>query len=414
MAISEEQTLSERTVAASRAFGPRTGFAAHTALHILKRVVGGSLRITLPDGQVLVFGKSGGMNADIQFHRERVFRRLLLGADLAFAESYMDGDWSTSNLTKLLQLLQRNEEAMGHHKIMAGWLRVLLRLQHSLNRNSRKGSRRNIARHYDLGNTFYGQWLDETMTYSAALFAGPHDRDLEQAQRRKNETIARMAELEPGSRVLEVGCGWGGFAVHAARRHGAHVKGITLSREQCDFATKRISEMALSDRVEISLTDYRESRGRYDALVSIEMFEAVGAQYWDRYFATVKTRLKAGGCAVVQTITIADDRFETYKRGTDFIQKYIFPGGLLPSAAEFRRLCRRHGLTVEAEHFFGLGYARTLNLWQEAFQEAWPRIRSQGYDARFKRMWEYYLSYCEAGFREKIVDVGLFKIRLSN
>ena len=411
MAISEEHLLPEAAVRTPRSLPPASGLAAQTVLHLLKRAVAGSLRVTLPDGKVLVFGQPGGIDADIQFHRARVFRRLLLGADLAFAESYMGGDWTTSDLTSLLLLLQRNEDSLGHHKMMAGWLRLLLRFQHRLNGNSRRGSRRNIAHHYDLGNAFYEQWLDETMTYSAALFAGPRDQDLAAAQHRKNEAIARMAELKPGSKVLEVGCGWGGFAAHAAKHHGASVKGITLSREQCAYATERIKRLSLSDRVEISLTDYREVPGRYDAVVSIEMFEAVGERYWDRYFQMLKQRLREGGCAVIQTITIADERFEAYRRGTDFIQKHVFPGGLLPSAAEFRRLCKAHGLEIEAERFFGQDYGKTLKLWQEAFQKAWPAIQMQGYDTRFKRMWEYYLSYCEAGFRETIVDVGLFKLR---
>ena len=323
----------------------------------------------------------------------------------------MDGEWTTTDLTALLRLMQRNEGAMGHHKMMAGWLRLLSRVQHRLNGNTKRGSRRNIAHHYDLGNAFYETWLDETMTYSAALFDGAEDRDLVAAQNRKNEAIAEMAEIKPGQEVLEVGCGWGGFAAHAAKERGAKVRGITLSREQRAYAIKRMASLSLSDKVEIGLTDYREATGQYDAIVSIEMFEAVGEKYWDRYFTMLRESLKPGACAVIQSITIEDERFDAYKRNADFIQKYIFPGGLLPSPAEFRRMSNAHGFQIEAEMFFGPDYGTTLSLWQRSFQAAWPDIRAQGYDTRFKRMWEYYLSYCEAGFRESIVDVGLFKLR---
>ncbi len=411
MSLSEEHSLPERAASASPVLSSGLGMAGHTVFSILRRVVAGSLRITLPNGNVVVFGEAGGIHADIQFHSPEVFRRLLFGADLAFAESYMDGDWSTSNMTALLCLMQRNEETMGHHRMMSGWLRALLRLRHRLNRNSKRGSRRNIAHHYDLGNAFYRLWLDPTMTYSAALFDGAGDLELEAAQNRKYETIARMAELRQGSEVLEIGCGWGGFATNAAARHGARVTGITLSSEQRSFAVESVAQKGLADSIDIRLIDYRDVSGRFDALVSIEMFEAVGERYWDRYFTTVRKRLKPGGCAVIQTITIADERFANYRRSPDFIQKYIFPGGLLPSKEEFRRLSREHRLSIEEEHFFGQDYAKTLMIWQQRFQSAWPRIRQQGYDTRFKRMWEYYLSYCEAGFSESIVDVGLFKIR---
>ncbi|MDJ0610550.1 MAG: cyclopropane-fatty-acyl-phospholipid synthase family protein [Kiloniellales bacterium] len=411
MSISEEHSLPDGAVSASPVLTSGLGMAGHTVLSILRRVVAGSLRITLPNGTVAVFGEAGGIDADIQFYNPDVFRRLLFGADLAFAESYMDGDWSTSDMTALLRLMQRNESTMGHHRMMSAWLRAFLRLRHKLNRNSKRGSRRNIAHHYDLGNAFYQLWLDPTMTYSAALFAGEEDEELETAQSRKYETIAEMAGLREGMEVLEVGCGWGGFATHAAARHGARVTGITLSSEQRSYAVASIAQKGLADSVDIRLVDYRDVSGRFDALVSIEMFEAVGERYWDRYFATVRKRLKPGGCAVIQTITIADERFADYRRSPDFIQKYIFPGGLLPSKAEFRRVSREHRLDIEEELFFGQDYAKTLMLWQKKFQSAWPRIRQQGYDPRFKRMWEYYLSYCEAGFSESIVDVGLFKIR---
>ena len=272
------------------------------------------------------------------------------------------------------------------------------------NRNSKTGSRRNIARHYDLGNAFYREWLDPTMTYSSAAF-GHETETLEAAQARKYDLLLDRLDARPGDKVLEIGCGWGGFAEHAARTRGCKVTGITISRAQHDFARERIQRQGLNEQVEIRLQDYRDTRERFDRIASIEMFEAVGESYWPIFFETLRDRLVEGGRAAMQVITIADRHFDYYRGRPDFIQRYIFPGGMLPSPRAFTQESERAGLTVERMEGFGPCYARTLAEWNRRFQGAWHRLEPLGYDARFKRMWEYYLAYCEAGFRAGTIDV---------
>jgi len=375
----------------------------------------GRLTVVLPDGGSLILGETGphkgkgGPQACLQLSSYKPLSKLFLKGELAFAQSYLEGEWDSPDVTALFDLVLMNEEQLGG-KIMGRWLsRTLYRLRHLLNRNSKSGSRRNIAYHYDLGNDFFQQWLDPSMTYSSALFATGQE-SLEEAQHAKYHAIADLLDLKPTDHVLEIGCGWGGFSTVAARDYGARIHGLTLSQEQLAYAENRYQAAGLAERATASYTDYRDSEGEYDKIASIEMFEAVGEDHWDSYFQTVFNRLKPGGIAVLQVITIENKRFAAYRKSTDFIQRYIFPGGFLPSPRALEDSVQRNGLNLAESHFFGDSYARTCALWQKHFQHAWPDIAPLGYDAPFKRMWEYYLSYCEAGFKAGTINVGFFKI----
>ncbi|MBO6784522.1 MAG: class I SAM-dependent methyltransferase, partial [Alphaproteobacteria bacterium] len=283
------------------------------------------------------------------------------------------------------------------------------RLYHRRRANTRAGSRRNIAAHYDLGNSFYARWLDPTMTYSSACFETPSE-SLETAQTRKFDRLADQLDLQHGDRVLEIGCGWGGFAIHAARTRGCHVTALTVSPSQAEWARKRIAEAGLDERIEVRLQDYRDVDGSFDKIASIEMFEAVGEKYWPTFFGVVADRLRAGGRAALQVITIAESRFESYRRNPDFIQMRVFPGGMLPSDDVFAAAARAAGLRVSDRDMFGRDYAETLRRWAEAFEGAWGDIVEMGFDERFRRLWRYYLSYCEAGFRAGNISVGQFRL----
>jgi cyclopropane-fatty-acyl-phospholipid synthase len=374
----------------------------------LARIEHGSLILVAPGETVLRFGRAGSEPAvTIAVHDPGVARRLIFGGTIGFAEAYMDEQWDSPDLVALVQLAIANERALGIDDASSILTQIVERARHALRRNSRRGSERNIAYHYDLGNAFYGAWLDAGMTYSSAMFAAD-DEPLEAAQQRKYDQVAGLLELAPGQSLLEIGCGWGGFAELAARAHGCRVTGLTLSREQRDHARERLRRLALS--AEIRLQDYRDVAGRFDRIASIEMVEAVGEKQWPRYFGRLRELLAPGGIAVLQAITIADARFESYRRCPDFIQRYIFPGGMLPSPSILRRVTAEAGLRLVEGPRFGLSYARTLALWQARFQQAWPRIAAVGFDRRFKRMWEYYLAYCEAGFRAGTLDVGLYRL----
>jgi cyclopropane-fatty-acyl-phospholipid synthase len=305
---------------------------------------------------------------------------------------------------QLLLLGALNEQAIEQAIHGRWWATLAYRLRHWLRPNTRAGSRRNVHAHYDLGNDFYRLWLDGTMTYSSALFGGDLSLGLEQAQSAKYARILHELGAQPGEHILEVGCGWGGFAEHAARA-GCRVTGITVSQAQLGYAQARIAAAGLADRVELKLLDYRDLEGRFDHVASIEMFEAVGERYWPVYFGTLRERLKPGGRAVVQTITIAESKFERYRTGTDFIQQYIFPGGMLPSPQRFRAEAAAQGLAVAGMHAFGADYAETLRRWHRHFDEVAARVEAQGFDERFMRTWRFYLAYCEAGFRARATDV---------
>ncbi len=380
---------------------------------LLARLAIGRLTVVLPDGRQATFeGREPGPSATVRLRSTGVVRRFMLGGDLGFAEAFIDGAADSPDLPALIELFCRNKAAIEHHTRAHPLAKLLRRALHLLNRNSRSGSRRNIRFHYDLGNAFYERWLDPSMTYSSALFDGEH-QDLQAAQEAKYRRMAQDLELKPGDRVLEIGCGWGGFAEVAARDYGAHVHGITLSTEQLAYARERAAKAGLSDRMTFDLRDYRDVEGRYDAIASIEMFEAVGESYWPTFFSSVADRLNPGGRAALQIITIDAASFDDYRRHPDFIQRYIFPGGMLPTREHVLDHAGRAGLSHRDEQAFGLDYARTLAEWRDRFLAAWPEIEALGFDDRFRRMWLYYLAYCEGGFRSGNIDVRHFAFQRS-
>lgn len=377
----------------------------HLLRAVVRRVRAGTLRLTMDDGSELVAsGPARGPSARLDIHRARVLRRLLGGGVVGLLESYVDGDWDSPDLATLLELGARNQAAVGRVAEGLAVSRWLRRLAHARRRNHRRGSRRNVACHYDLGNDFYGLWLDPGMTYSGALFASPEE-PLESAQQRKHGRLLELLRLRPEHHLLEIGCGWGGFALHAARQTGCRVTGITLSREQLAAARSRAARAGLAHRVHFELRDYRDLSGTWDRIVSIEMFEAVGERYWPGFFATLRRCLADGGRAVMQVITIDDAVFPAYRRDADFIQRHIFPGGMLPSVRVFRAHAGRAGLATEHTEFHGADYARTLALWARRFAAAAPQVLALGHEQRFQRMWQAYLAYCEAGFRIGRVDL---------
>ncbi|MDI1280750.1 MAG: cyclopropane-fatty-acyl-phospholipid synthase [Brevundimonas sp.] len=366
----------------------------------------GRLSVQLPNGEVhQLDGARPGPSAILDVRDYRFARRVLASGDIGFAEGHMAGEWETPHLAVLLESIAANYDHI--RQVVDGnpVMRLINGLSHRRRRNSRSGSRKNIHAHYDLGNAFYAAWLDSTMTYSSARFAAPDD-GLDTAQTRKYAALARMMDLKPGQTVLEIGCGWGGFAEYAAREIGAHVTGVTISQEQHDFARQRLFEAGLADRTDIRMLDYRDVEGRFDRVASIEMFEAVGKEYWPAYFDKIREVLVPGGRAGLQIITIQDALFEDYNSRTDFIQKYVFPGGMLPSEDRLRPVIEQSGLAWQAVERFGKDYADTLALWDQRFQAAWPDIRRMGsFDERFRRLWRFYLAYCEAGFRSGRTDV---------
>ena len=385
--------------------------AVLTVSRLLRRLAVGRLEVRWPDGSESVFSGADddGPSGCLTIRDVRALRRLIRGGDLGFAEAFLDGQWDTPDLVALLELGSRNQHCW-QAALRGSWpARFANRLYHRLRRNTRLGSRRNIAAHYDLGNEFYARWLDSGMSYSSALYGTP-DEAMAQAQTNKYQRIAELAGLSPEHRVLEIGCGWGGFMEHAAARVGCRVEGITLSREQLEYANRRMVEAGLNERAAASLTDYRDTAGSYDAIVSIEMLEAVGESHWPTYFRTLRDRLKPGGNAVLQVITLAPERFENYRNEVDFIQRHVFPGGMLPTPEALRREARRAGLVPDHEQTFADSYARTLAQWRASFNAAWPEISRQGFDERFRRLWNYYLCYCEAGFKSGAIDVGIYRL----
>ncbi|MDO1558639.1 cyclopropane-fatty-acyl-phospholipid synthase family protein [Brevundimonas sp. 2R-24] len=364
----------------------------------------GGIEVHTPEGRVIrIDGKAPGPRGVLIVKNPRFARRVFGSGDIGFAEGYMAGEWDSPHLAALLSVLAMNHD--GIRRLFHGNLLVQAMnwVGHRLNRNSRSGSRKNIHAHYDLGNAFYGLWLDPTMTYSSARFVGDAET-LEAAQKRKYETLCQAMDLQPGQHVLEIGCGWGGFAEHAAKR-GARVTGLTISKEQYDFAQARMQRQGLSDQVEIRMLDYRDVEGQFDRVASIEMFEAVGRQYWPAYFAKLAEVLRPGGRAALQIITIRDDLFADYLKRMDFIQKYIFPGGDLPGESVLKARTDEVGLAWTGIERFGQDYARTLAAWAERFQAAWPQITGGKFDERFRRLWLFYLAYCEAGFSTGRTDV---------
>lgn len=376
----------------------------------------GELLLTWPDGSVTHHGRRSLImeeNVHITLHNYRALTMLMRSGSVGFAESYMRGDWSADNLLNFFMLIARNQRTIFHTLTGGPLARIANSLSHALKRNSRRGSRRNIAFHYDLGNDFYTQWLDSSMSYSSAIY-DDDAQSLRDAQRNKLDRVVRYLGATSGARVLEIGCGWGAMARHLAEQCGARVEGISLSREQLAWADKHnrlASEDLSKGGTEFRYQDYRMVEGRYDHVVSIEMFEAVGVRYWDTYFAKLSDLLERDGTAVLQVITIDESRFDEYQANPDFIQRYIFPGGMLPTKTHMTNLADRAGFDVVNTDFFGESYALTLSAWHRQFDRSIDSIRKQGFDDRFVHMWRYYLSYCEAGFRMGSTDVGLYTMK---
>jgi len=383
----------------------RAPASAKAVLLALRQIKGGAVRLSTPEGAVHVLGDDQGPTIGFRVHDWRFARRVLLNGDIGFAEGFMAKEWDTDDLPALLTLLADNIErfqrllegsALGK---AANWLR------HLSNANTKSGSRKNILAHYDLGNRFYEAWLDRTMTYSSAKFDETQVADLEAAQLAKYRAMAEQLDLKVGDHVLEIGCGWGGFAEFAAREYGVRVTGITISDEQFEYARARMERAGLCDCVEIRRQDYRDVGGQFDKVASIEMFEAVGEKYWPAYFGKINEVLKPGGRASLQIITIENRLFDSYRRRADFIQRYVFPGGMLVSIERLKEETNKAGLAWRKAEAFGQSYAQTLAEWARRFQAKWQDIRAMGFDERFKQLWLFYLGYCEAGFRTGRTDV---------
>jgi cyclopropane-fatty-acyl-phospholipid synthase len=388
--------------------------AARRVLRLLSGLSHGTLELQAPDGSLQRLGQ-GPQRAALRLHDWRMAERTLASGDIGFAESYIDGDWDSPDLSGLLTLLLAERTAIERLVYGTWWGQWAHRLRHALNRNTRRGSAKNVHAHYDLGNDFYRLWLDETMSYSSAWFEGDITRSLPEAQRAKMRRALAEVGAGPGRRVLEIGCGWGSLARTAATEFGAQVTGVTLSTEQLAWGRAGLSEAGLDGRCELRLQDYRDLAAQhgaepFDAVVSIEMFEAVGREYWRGYFDTLRRVLRPGGRACIQSITIRDDLFERYVRSTDFIQQYIFPGGLLPSISAFEAEARRAGFVVERRLAFGADYAETLRRWRIDFLAREAEVLAQGFDARFMRTWHFYLAYCEAAFALGNTDVVQFTL----
>ncbi|HET7793304.1 MAG TPA: cyclopropane-fatty-acyl-phospholipid synthase family protein [Rhizobacter sp.] len=386
--------------------------AAHAVFQLLKHLKHGTLDVQLPDGGQLRFGTAatGELRASIRLRNWKACAAALKSGDIGFAESFIDGDWSTPDLASLLRLFIANRDEIERVVYGSWWGSLLYRARHLFNRNSRRGSKKNIHAHYDLGNEFYRLWLDPTMNYSSAWFEGDRSGSLVDAQWAKVRRTLAECGVQPGQRVLELGCGWGAVAECAAREFGAHVTGVTLSSEQLAWGQQRLKDAGLEG--ELRFQDYRDiDDAPFDAIVSVEMFEAVGREYWPSFFDTLKRQLKPGGKACVQSITIRDDLFERYVKSTDFIQQYIFPGGLLPSPSAFRAAAAKAGLKVVNELSFGEDYAETLKRWRERFLAEDTRVRQLGFDTRFMRIWEFYLGYCEAAFATGNTGVMQFTLQ---
>lgn len=390
----------------------RTPTAARLFFSLLSRLNTGHLQVQTPEREWLAFGHAhpGGPSAELVLRDWQACARIVSSGDIGFAEAWCNGWVDTPDLTALLRLALHNEAALDRALFGGRLSRLWFRARHLLRSNTRGGSRRNIHAHYDIGNDFYRLWLDETWTYSSAWFGGNLQQPLAQAQAAKYQRIVDVLALRAGDRVLEIGCGWGGFAAHAARQ-GIHVHGVTLSAEQLALGRERLQAEGLDHLAQLELRDYRDLQGTYDAVVSIEMFEAVGERFWPQYFRTVHGRLRPGGRAMVQSITIGEPYFERYRTGSDFIQQFIFPGGMLPSPTRFEAAAARQGLATAGSQAFGTDYAETLRRWRDAFDARRDALAPLGFDDSFVRLWQLYFAYCEAGFDEGRTDVVQFLLQ---
>ncbi len=373
---------------------------------LIKKIINqfsiGNLSYKLPNGyQGKINGEISGPNANIELHSWKPIVRLFFNGSIGFAEGYIAGEWDSSNLSNFIELVTINSL----HSENRGNLfsRKYNWLKHFFNKNTKIGSKKNIAFHYDLGNEFYSLWLDNSMTYSSAIEI-KNSRNLEHAQGKKYSRLLENLEPKEGEHILEVGCGWGGFALFAAKA-GFKVTGITISSQQYKYANEQISKYGLQEKISIKLCDYRDLSEKFDHVTSIEMIEAVGEDYWPRYFQSISENLKQGGRFALQAITVRDEKFEVYRRQPDFIQKYIFPGGMLPCQKTIDKNCKEVGMNIISNKGYGKDYASTLAIWQDSFIKAWPNIKKLGFDSRFKRLWSFYLASCEGSFRGEGIDV---------
>lgn len=395
--------LAEPASVRNALFDPRPAIARR----LLGRIARGRLTVVTPRGDRLVGEGAPGEEATLHIRRWRALNRVLTASDLGFAQAVIDGDCASPDLVALLRLFDRNMAALGGAATSFGPARWLQRLAHGFRANTRRGAQRNIMAHYDLGNAFFAAWLDPSMMYSSALYADEAE-PLETAQARRLDRIVALLDLKGGERGLEIGCGWGALAARLAEAGVASLDALTISPAQAAHARDLLAQRGVADRVNVELRDYRDVQESYDRIVSIEMCEAVGEKFLPLYFQTLARSLKAGGRAVIQAISISDARFASYRASPDFIQRFVFPGGFLPSDSLLRECVARAGLTLAHAETFGHSYALTLAEWRRRFHANWPRLAALGFDARFRRLWDYYLCYCEAGFREKTIDVGLY------
>ena len=381
------------------------------ANNIFSKIEYGNINVVFPSGKKIKFkGKYSGINAYISLKNFSMIIKLLRKGAIGFAESYMDNDFTTDNLKDLLIFAEQNKPSFLKYSKGKLLYKIIYKIAHYLNENTKVKSQKNISHHYDLGNDFYELWLDDSMTYSSGLFLLPSD-DLKTSQLNKYKKIVEPMKLNNKSSLLEIGCGWGGFSTYVAKNYGLNVNAITNSKKQFEYTSKKIQKEGLNEKITLEFKDYRDINKKFDNIASIEMFEAVGIKYWSVYFKKIKECLKENGSAAFQIITINENKRKYYQKNPDFIQKYIFPGGVLPSKNQLYLITNSLGLKLDEINSFGKSYANTLNLWNEKFQNCWEQISEQGYNQRFKRMWEYYLSYCEAGFTTKATDVSHFLIK---
>ena len=378
-----------------------------------KKMRNGILDFQMPDGRIFrARAKGAGPVAQLNIHHPDVFARLIREGDLGFSDAYLDGWWTTPDLMAFMDLIHADNDELYDGFPGMSLVRAYERMRFWLQSNTKRQAKKNISYHYDLGNDFYSTWLDDTMTYSSAKFETGQE-SLEKAQIAKYASMVDQMGVKPGDHVLEIGCGWGGFAEYAAKERGLRVTGLTISEEQLKYAQERMERAGVADMVELKLQDYRDETGLYDGIASIEMFEAVGEKYWPTYFSTVRDRLKPGRHATLQIITIQDKRYEIYRKGVDFIQKYIFPGGMLPSPTVLRQEVQRAGLRVVDSIEFGESYSQTLRRWHDVFNDRWDAIMEMGFDDRFRRMWNFYLCSCAATFHSGNCDVTQITIKRS-
>lgn len=389
----------------------KPSFGQNILLNWFKPIKRGSLAIVLPNGsEHKVAGEKQGFDAKIKINKWRFFWRLFAEGEIGFGRAFMDDDWQSEDLATLLNFALDNEEELQALIRELPFIKIFHTIRHKLNANSKTGSRKNISYHYDIGNSFYKEWLDDSMTYSSAIFES--NISLKEAQTAKYQRIIDILQIGPNDRILEIGCGWGGFAEQAISQTGCHVTGLTLSTEQLDFAKARLDRLGLLQNSDLRLQDYRDCGGKFDKIVSIEMLEAVGEENWPIYFSKLQELLKPNGEALIQSILIENSRFDDYHNDTDFIQTYIFPGGMLPSANKINEISARYGFNMADEFFFGNDYDKTLMEWEKAFIAKWPKLKTMGFDDKFYRMWLYYLHYCGAGFRANRIDVGQFHLKM--